>query len=297
MKKEKRSFTILSSFILKIIAMASMTIDHVGWMMGETIGYNFWLVNVFRILGRIALPLFCFMICEGVLHTKRIGHYFLRLGIMATLVSAAILLVEYLPIFDGFSVRNEGNIFADLLLGAIAVFFLTRKKIYLKFLCLIPLGIGIASYIATGFEAQGTLIHWFPFFLRPQYHFYSILMIILFYVAYLLKDIFLLNYSNKSGIPVESLEGTTFERITANLFAVLMVVVSTMLFFALFYLLPSKWIFWDPYIQNAAMISGAFILLYNGKRGYNAKWFQYGSYVYYPLHMLVIFGIGSLFML
>jgi len=44
------------------------------------------------------------------------------------------------------------------------------------------------------------------------------------------------------------------------------------------------------------MISGALILLYNGRRGYNAKWFQYGSYLYYPLHivaLIVIFIISN----
>ena len=294
--KEKRSFTVLSSFILKIVAMASMTFDHVGWMLAETVGYNFWLVQLFRIIGRIALPLFCFMITEGVLHTKRIGHYFLRLGIMGTLVSGAILLVEYLPMFDGFSVRTEGNIFVDLLLGAIAVFFLTRKEIYYKVLAIIPLGIGVASFIAMGLEMQGMLIHWFPFFLRPQYHFYGILMIILFYFAYLLKDLFLKQYSNNSGIPVESLAGTSVERIASNLFAILMIVSATMIYYALFYILPSRWVFWDAPMQNAAIISSAFILFYSDKRGYNAKWFQYGSYIYYPLHMLIIFGIGALFM-
>ena len=40
--------------------------------------------------------------------------------------------VEYAPLYDGFSVRNEGNIFIDLLLGAIAVFCLNHKKIWVK---------------------------------------------------------------------------------------------------------------------------------------------------------------------
>ena len=56
------------------------------------------------------------------------------------------------------------------------------------------------------------------------------------------------------------------------------------------YIWPSG-IFWDASIQLYALISGAFILLYNGQRGYNAKWFQYGSYIFYPLHLLIIIGI------
>ena len=32
-----------------------------------------------------------------------------------------------------------------------------------------------------------------------------------------------------------------------------------------------------------------FILFYNGKLGYNKKWFKYGSYLYYPLHLIILF--------
>ena len=291
---KNKSFAVLSSFILKVVALATMTIDHVGYILGDTIGYNFWLVTLFRLIGRLALPLFCFMITEGVIHTKKIGNYFLRLGIMGTLVSVALIVIEYAPIFDGMSMRSEGNIFVDLLLGAIAVFFLSRDKWYLKLLSIIPLGIGIAAFFVQGLEFQGTLVHWFPFFLRPQYQFYGILLIILFYVAYMFKDIFLKQYSNNSGIPVESLQGTTIDRYASNLLAFAMLVFATLGYFFIGITAPGQWVYWDVYLQNAAIISGALILLYNGKRGYNAKWFQYGSYLYYPLHMLIIYGLATL---
>ena len=291
---KNKSFAVLSSFILKVVALATMTIDHVGYILGDTIGYNFWLVTLFRLIGRLALPLFCFMITEGVIHTKKIGNYFLRLGIMGTLVSAALIVIEYAPLFDGMSMRSEGNIFVDLLLGAIAVFFLSRDKWYLKLLSIIPLGIGIAAFFVQGLEFQGTLVHWFPFFLRPQYQFYGILLIILFYVAYMFKDIFLKQYSNNSGIPVESLQGTTIDRYASNLLAFAMLVFATLGYFFIGITAPGQWVYWDVYLQNAAIISGALILLYNGTRGYNAKWFQYGSYLYYPLHMLIIYGLATL---
>ena len=290
MEKSNRSFLVFSSFILKIVAMVTMTFDHIGFLLSEVVGYNYWLVIVFRIIGRIALPLYCLMITEGVLHTKNKGNYLLRLGIMAT--SITIALVVGVEAFGIDSIRQEGNIFIDLILGAVCVWALTRKEWYFKVLIIIPLGIGVASYFATSLEIQqNILIHWFPYFLRPQYFFYGIGMIILFYVAYLLKDLFLKQYSQNSGIPVESLEGTTIERIAINLFSILMLVIATLGLFVMSLFVNA---FWIASIQNAALIAGAFILLYNGKRGYNAKWFQYGSYLYYPLHLLIIFGIGML---
>ncbi len=59
----KRGFPLLlSSFWLKIIAILTMTVDHVGVMFD---------ITPCRYIGRLALPLFCFMAAEGV----KIRHY------------------------------------------------------------------------------------------------------------------------------------------------------------------------------------------------------------------------------
>ena len=295
MEKEPKSALIFSSFIIKIIAIVTMTVDHVGWLLSDMVGYNYWVVFVCRLIGRIALPLFCFMIAEGMMHTKKAGNYFLRLGIMATLIAGVLIFVEYVPLFEGMSLRSEGNIFIDLLLGALAIYALKQKEWYFKILAIIPLGISILAFIVMGMEASNNmLIHWFPFFLRPQYQFFSVGLIILYYIAHLLKDLFIQQYSKNSGIPVESLRGTTTEQFAYNLFAFAMTVFMTIGFYILTFVLPAPYVFWQAEMQNAAIIAGAFILLYNGKRGYNAKWFQYGCYLYYPLHLLLIFGIGAL---
>ena len=295
MEKEKKPALIFSSFIIKIIALAAMTIDHIGWVLSDLVGYNWWLTIVCRVIGRIALPLFCFMIAQGVMHSKKVGNYFLRLGIMATLIAGVLTFVEYVPIFEGFSLRNEGNIFIDLLLGALAVYLLSRKEWYFKILSLLPLGISVLAFIVMGLETSNNiLIHWFPFFLRPQYQFLSVGMIVLYYVAHLLKELFLQQYSRNSGIPVESLRDTSTEQWAYNLLALAMTIFAIIGYYLLTFVLPDAFVYWKADIQNAALIAGAFILLYNGKRGYNAKWFQYGSYLYYPIHLLLVFGIGTL---
>lgn len=292
-----KKLTILSGFWLKIIALLTMTIDHVGWTLAEFIGYNFFLVQPFRFIGRLALPLFCFMIVEGVIHTKHFGKYALRMGIMATAISIAIALVEYLPWFDGFSIRSEGNIFLDLLLGALCVYLLRRKEIYLKILAIIPIGIGAASFIATSIELSGdAIIHWYPFFLRLQYGWYAVVLIVAFYFAYILKEWALDYHEKQTGMKKEYLEGSFLDRNLTNVFAVGMLIVVTTFFYLTSLWMDKSYVYWEADLQNAAMISGAFILLYNGKRGYNAKWFEYGNYFYYPVHMLVIFGIFMLFM-
>ena len=301
-EKQEKSLLVFSGFIIKILAFFFMTLDHVGALLQYSVGENYWLGITFRFLGRLALPLFCFMIAEGVVHSKRPGHYFLRLGIMGTFISLALYLIvgvinNHPDINGGLSfLRSQGNIFMDLLLGALAVYCLKQEKWYFKLLVIFPIAFAITSFIVTCLESAepGLLIHWFPYFLRPQYHIYSVGMIICFYLVRYLSDLFIKQYSNNSGISFESVKGSIFERKVLNILSMGVVVTLTLLYFVTSLLIPSSWVYWMSGIQNAAIVSGAFLLLYNGKRGYNAKWFQYGSYLYYPLHILIIFGIALL---
>ena len=290
-----RTWTCLSGFILKLIAFVTMTFDHVGVVLQMNVGENYELAIAFRCIGRIALPLFCFLIAEGFYHTKKPGNYMLRLGIMATIIAIAHIVIAYTPLVGGINLRPFGNIYMDLLLGGLGIFLLMRKKWYLQVLAVIPFLLGFAAFICYSLEqSENMIIHWFPFFLRPMYSFYSIGMIMLFYIGHIFKGWFLKYYSNNSGIPVESLRDTQIERKTYNVIAMGSLVIWTLVLYLVGCMIPLEWVTWDVVIQNIAIVSGAFILLYNGKRGYNAKWFQYGSYFYYPVHIVIIFLIGTL---
>ena len=296
--RENRTWTCLSGFILKLIAFATMTIDHVGAMLQMNVGENYALAIAFRVIGRLALPLFCFLVAEGFYHSKKPGNYMLRLGIMATVIAIAHIGIYYIPAFEGLDLRSYGNIFMDLLLGGLGVFLLKQKKWYLQILAVIPFLIGFGAFICYSLENSGEMIiHWFPFFIRPQYHFYSIGMIMLFFIGHIIKNMYLKIYSSNSGIPVESLRDTQIERKAYNIIALGILIIWTLIFYLVGCMIPVEWVTWNVVIQNAAIVSGAFILLYSGKRGYNAKWFQYGSYLFYPLHLVIIFGIGLLIML
>lgn len=62
----------LSGNALKIIAALSMLIDHIGVILLPD-------VSILRIIGRIAFPLYAFMIAEGCAHTKHRLRYFLTI--------------------------------------------------------------------------------------------------------------------------------------------------------------------------------------------------------------------------
>lgn len=286
MENERKFPLILSSFWLKIIALLTMTVDHVGLLFR---------IEPFRYIGRLALPLFCLMIAEGVIHTKSFKKYVLRLGIMASVISLIIVLTDVVPLIrnNGGSMKDARVIFIDLLLGAVAVYCLKNKRWYIKLLALLPLAYGITSYIVTCHDAcgcQGEVL-WFPYFLRTQYGWFGIALIIGFYFATLLGRLFVKSFSAQSGTDPNLYKDSNLERNAINIVSVLLLaVLSVILYFSESFINAN--IYYMPAamtdIQIYAIISGAFILLYNGRRGYNRKWFQYGSYLYYPLHLAII---------
>ena len=74
----------LSGNTLKIIAAVSMLLDHIGYLF-------FPQMIIFRILGRIAFPIFAFMVAEGCRYTRSKFRYFATMFTLAF----AIQLVYY----------------------------------------------------------------------------------------------------------------------------------------------------------------------------------------------------------
>jgi hypothetical protein len=134
--------------ILKIIGIVTMTIDHIGVYLlpSGTIGL------VCRGIGRLAYPLFAFMIAEGFRHTHDLFRYWLRLTLVAALVEVCLL--------GYFLVSGENflftiNVFLPLVFGLSCLIALTRKAWYWKLLAL-PILAG-AFLIAIPYGAYGVL--------------------------------------------------------------------------------------------------------------------------------------------
>ncbi len=149
---------ILSSNILKTIAFISMAIDHVGLVFFPT-------VVAFRIIGRLAFPIFAFMISEGARYTRNKLAYFLRMFICGILFNAvyycftrdtllsifitfsiSILMIYLLEevksvFFDPYAGYVKKHIYILIgFLGIVAVILLTRvvRVDYGFFGCLLP---------------------------------------------------------------------------------------------------------------------------------------------------------------
>lgn len=69
---------VFSGNALKIIAAVSMLIDHAGVIL-------FPQIKLLRIIGRIAFPIYAFMLAQGCVHTSNKLRYFLRIFLLGVL--------------------------------------------------------------------------------------------------------------------------------------------------------------------------------------------------------------------
>ena len=95
---------ILSQEALKLIACITMLVDHIGTIFVP------W--EIPRIIGRISFPIFCFLLVEGVHHTRNTRRYGLRL-----LVGAIISELVYDLAFYGKPTWEASSVMITLLLG------------------------------------------------------------------------------------------------------------------------------------------------------------------------------------
>lgn len=72
---------------LKIIALITMTIDHMGAVL-------FPQLRLLRIIGRLAMPIYAYMIAEGCRHTHSRAGYFFRIAAMAALCQVVYYIVD-----------------------------------------------------------------------------------------------------------------------------------------------------------------------------------------------------------
>jgi hypothetical protein len=138
-------------FALKVIASVAMLLDHVGAALLPS-------VQALRWIGRIALPLYIFMVSEGCAHTRNMGKYMLRMGIFALIseipFDLAFMQSKVDPAFAIDFLRNA-NIFYSLFLGIASVFVFEKQRrkkapaFGLMPLLLIPACIALARFGGT----------------------------------------------------------------------------------------------------------------------------------------------------
>ena len=241
MSEEKKFRLQTTSFSLHIMAMLFMLCDHL-W--GTIVPGNDWLTCI----GRLAFPIYAFMIVEGYFHTKSLKKYVCRLLIFAVISEIPFNLAMGSSLF--YPIHQ--NVLWSFLISVGLIAWnekVKEKQIWVRILvgaAAVIIGYigGIITFV--DFYNAGILtVLVFYFFRGKKWWHYIGQAICLYYI----------NFEMLGGLSYEiDIFGQTY-------------------FIAR---------------QGLALIALIPIWLCKGKQGYHSKAFQYFNYAFYPLHLLIL---------
>ena len=224
----------LSQEGLKFLACAIMLLDHIGATLIP------W--GTLRIIGRLAFPIFCFLLAEGAHYTRSPRNYLLRLGIGAILSE----LPFDLALFGSWSWQHQ-SVMITLLLGAMALLAMKRMTQPLLKILVLLLFAFLADFMNTDYGGAG------------------VLMIALF--------------------------GLTRERKYGWLVQLLG------MYLICRWIIPGGVVwFIDRYvfIEIFAILALIPIWLYSGKKSTSSRAVQWAFYLFYPVHLWILYLISIL---
>lgn len=138
---QPRLRTNLDTDFLKLVAILSMLIDHIG-------GAFFPEVGCFRWVGRLAFPIFCYCLTVGLLYTRDIKKYLQRLGLFAV-ISQPFYILAFHP-HDFAAQFWNFNIFFTLFLSLLALYGVKSRKWWLFALAFFVISWWNFDYSGTG---------------------------------------------------------------------------------------------------------------------------------------------------
>lgn len=195
----------LSSFSLRLIAMAAMLIDHIRYSLFPS---TMWL----SCIGRISFPIFAFLLVEGFFHTKNLKKYFFRLLLFAFLSEIPFDLFIFGRIFSPMA----QNVLFTLALSLAVIAGMEWSEKQSSSLT--------ALFLKLFFALSGVML---GFFLRVDYLGFGVVTVLIFYTLrrsrffYLTSffALFILNVICMSGWQISFSLGTISFLLPIQLFA------------------------------------------------------------------------------
>lgn len=232
-----------TAFSLHCIAMFLMLLDH---MWGTLLGNQLWMTCI----GRIAFPIFCFMIVEGYYHTRNLKKYMTRL-----LIGAIISEIPFDLMHEGlFFYPFHQNVILLLLIALCGIWLMEKVKAKGK----LWLTILLDFLIVIGCSLLGTIT--FADYFAP-----GVLTVFLFYFFRGRKWwCYAGQFAAMYWINMDLLGGRVYP---ITVFGTKIELVE----------------------QGFAMLALIPIWLYRGKQGHHSKAFQYFCYAFYPVHALLLY--------
>ena len=218
----------LSQEELKLIACLTMLVDHIGYLFVPGLKL--------RAIGRLAFPIFCFLMAEGAHYTRNPKKYALRLAVSAVVSEFAFDFAFY----GGFTWRVQ-SVMITLLLGFLAVQAAKKvRPLWLQWLVVLPFFF-LAEVLRCDYGGAGVLL--VALFALNREHPRRIWL-------YFLGMVFLFDWMG--GLSV---------RILGQL------------------RLP---------LQMFGLAALPLIWAYSGEKRTRSRWVQWGFYLFYPVHMVLL---------
>ncbi len=295
----------LSGFALKLIAIVFMTLDHIGLFLsmyaassGNAEAMNT-AAMVLRYAGRIAFPIFAFLLAEGMRYSASRGKYILRiLGVYALVEIVQIILV-YAPLGIISGAEAITNPLSDLLFCGLVLYCLRLPK-WKKLFALLPFAFILLCYIVGVYENYYDVSAiWLPYYLRPAYSVFALLITLGFYYAFPLAYKMGKGMCEQLGISQDIFPETYMGRRLINILGLIFFFLVTVAFWGLSYLASGAF---DPVYnlngatltmsaQSYCLLAILFLYFYSGKRGYDSKGFRYFEYAYFPVHLALLYAV------
>lgn len=159
----------ISSNALKLLALLTMTVDHVGLMFFPRLQY-------LRIIGRLAFPIFAYCIAEGCFYTRHPLRYFLSVfgvGLLCQIVYFVVDRSLYLCILITFSLS---------ILTIYGIRFLKQSIKGAKIVQTVLGVLWVAAVLALSYFLSYPPVSPRPYGLRVDYNFFGVLTPVIVYL-------------------------------------------------------------------------------------------------------------------
>ena len=193
----------MSSFLLKIIACFTMLIDHIGIVFFPT-------NSIFRIIGRIAMPIFAFQVGIGYKYTKSKLKYILRMFICGLIAQIPFLLMLNNTMFNtSFSFDTLSNfkyfslnICFSFIIALAALYFIEEAKKQRFLYVILPFLLLISVVLPLDYGIWAVLLVILSYFSYDKKAVYFLGML---FISMVLALPFLLFFNKKQGPKVKYL--------------------------------------------------------------------------------------------
>ena len=237
----------LSTNAIKFVAAFCMLCDHIGVILFPDL-------TILRVIGRIAFPVFAFMIAEGCRYTKNKLKHFLTVGGFALAIQLGFF------IFDPKNALREINVFVTFTFSIMMIYAL--QAFYDR---LFDSDSSNLSKVVSGayFIALVFAVYYISFFINFDYNFYGA-MVPVFASLFMLPKSCNIDW-------LKRLDNKYVHILMLGIGVALMVFPS-----------PIKY-------KRHALLSLIVLLFYSGKKGKLKT--KYFFYIFYPLHLVILEGI------